>query len=155
MPPLEGDSTTPNTPGVKGTNSVAGNGIFGDSTQSDAVVGFAHAAGKAGVLGLSPDGNAVAGISDRGSGVFGQGGQFAGSFVGNVIVTGQLTVLGISFMSLVQQVSGFQQQLSTLHQLVNNIQQQLSNLQQKEAADVQGIATSLLTLAARITALGG
>ncbi|MGA7413334.1 MAG: hypothetical protein WBW33_22860 [Bryobacteraceae bacterium] len=73
---LEGDSTTQGVPGVKGTNSVAGNGIFGDSTLGDAVVGFAHASGKAGVLGLSPDGNAVAGISDNGTGVFGQGTAF-------------------------------------------------------------------------------
>jgi hypothetical protein len=75
-PPLEGDSTAQGVPGVKGTNSVAGNGIFGDSTLSDAVVGFAHASGKAGVLGLSPNGNAVAGISDNGTGVFGQGTAF-------------------------------------------------------------------------------
>jgi hypothetical protein len=73
---LEGDSTTQGVPGVKGTNSVAGNGIFGDSTLSDAVVGLAHASGKAGVLGLSPNGNAVAGISDNGTGVFGQGTAF-------------------------------------------------------------------------------
>jgi hypothetical protein len=45
--PLEGDSTNAATPGVKGTNSVAGNGVLGTSAASDAVVGIAQAQGKA------------------------------------------------------------------------------------------------------------
>ena len=74
--PYEGDSNNQSIPGIKGTNSTGGNGIFGDSAESDAIVGFAHASGKAGVLGLAPSGNAVAGISDNGTGVFGQGKAF-------------------------------------------------------------------------------
>jgi hypothetical protein len=66
------------------------NGVHGDSTQGDAVVGFAHAAGKAGVLGLSPNGNALAGISDHGTGIFAQGGQWAASFLGEVLVNGHI-----------------------------------------------------------------
>ncbi len=80
QPPLEGDSSSATIAGVKGTNAAGGNGIFGDSSQSDAVVGFAHAQGKAGVLGLAPSGNAVAGISDNATGVYGQGGAFGGFF---------------------------------------------------------------------------
>ena len=87
----------------------------------------------------------------------------AGFFDGNVAITGQLLVRGVpigpelaqQITNFQQQIASLQQQLSTLHQLVNNIQQQLSSLQQKEAVDVQGISASLVTLAARITALGG
>ena len=70
----------------------------------DAVVGFAHGSEKAGVLGLSPNGNAVAGISDNGTGVFGQGGQFAGFLKGNVTVTGKLLAgpAGADLLSLLQ-----------------------------------------------------
>jgi hypothetical protein len=66
--------------------------------------------------------------------VFGKstGGGPAAFFDGNVTITGQLN-----------------------NPQVNNLQQQLSALQQKEAADMQGIATSLTTLADRVTALGG
>jgi len=83
-PPLEGDSTNAATPGVKGTNSVAGNGVLGTSAASDAVVGIAQAQGKAGVLGLAANGNAVVGISDpvngNGTGVYGQGKLLGGNF---------------------------------------------------------------------------
>jgi hypothetical protein len=72
--------------------SIANNGIHGDSTQGDAIVGIAHAQGKAGVLGISANGNGVSGISTSGNGVFGSGGQFAGFFDGNVRVTLSLTV---------------------------------------------------------------
>ena len=41
-PPVVGASSDATTPGVKGVNTVAGSGVFGDSTQGDAVVGFAH-----------------------------------------------------------------------------------------------------------------
>ena len=60
-------------PAVKGTNNTAGNAVYGTSAQNDAVVGLAQAQGKAGVLGLAPNGNAVAGISDNGTGIYGQG----------------------------------------------------------------------------------
>ena len=82
--PYEGDFTAAATPGLKGTNSGAGNGVYGTSAQSDAVVGLSNAQGKAGVLGLAPNGNAVVGISDptngNGTGVVGQGRLFGGSF---------------------------------------------------------------------------
>jgi hypothetical protein len=80
--------------GVYGA-SIADNGIHGDSLNGDAVVGIAHAQGKAGVLGISESsngGNGVSGISTSGNGVFGSGGQFAGFFDGNVRVTLSLTV---------------------------------------------------------------
>ena len=62
----------------------SGNAVSGTSTESDAVVGIAQAQGKAGVLGLAPNGIAVVGISDpvngNGQGVFGQGKLFGGNF---------------------------------------------------------------------------
>jgi hypothetical protein len=73
--------------GVKGA-SKTGYGVQGDSEQNDAVVGIAHANGKAGVLGLSPDGNALAGISDRGNGIFAKGGDFAAVFEGRIFHEG-------------------------------------------------------------------
>jgi len=75
-------------------NSVTNNGVHGDSANSDAVVGVAHAAGKAGVLGISDNGNGVSGISKNGTGVFGSGGQRAGFFQGNVEVTGDIQLTG-------------------------------------------------------------
>ncbi len=65
-----------------------------------------------------------------------------GSSEGNVEVTGDLKVRGVSL----EVVTGLQQ-------LVNNLQAQLASLQQKEAADVQGIADSLEALAGRIASL--
>jgi hypothetical protein len=46
---------------VDGTHSSTGNAVHDVSISGDAVVGLAEALGKAGVLGLAPDGNAVAG----------------------------------------------------------------------------------------------
>jgi hypothetical protein len=74
--------------GVQGQSN-NGAGVNGDSTNADAVVGFAHAVGKAGVLGLSEDGNAVAGISKNQTGVFGQGKNFGGNFFGDTAVRGE------------------------------------------------------------------
>ena len=74
--------------------SVNGNGVWGTSTNTDGVVGFAPAQGKAGILGLAPDGNAVVGISDRGNGIYAKGGQFAAVFDGKVHVKGDVEVTG-------------------------------------------------------------
>ena len=71
--------------------SQTNNAIHGDSGNGDAVVGIAHAAGKAGVLGISDNGNGISGISKNGTGVFGSGGDRAGFFDGNVTVTGTHT----------------------------------------------------------------
>jgi hypothetical protein len=65
--------------GVYGA-SIDNNGIHGDSTQSDAVVGVAHAQGKAGVLGISDAGNGVSGISASGIGLYGSGGTGVGVY---------------------------------------------------------------------------
>jgi hypothetical protein len=84
-------------PAVKGTNNTAGNAVYGTSAQNDAVVGLAQAQGKAGVLGLADHGNAVAGISKNQTEIYGQGGQYAGYFQGNVVVTGTITAQDFGF----------------------------------------------------------
>jgi hypothetical protein len=66
--------------------SAGGNGVFGWSTVPNAsgVFGGNDNAGS----------NGVAGISKNGTGIYAQGGQFAGYFVGNVQVTGDISLSG-------------------------------------------------------------
>jgi hypothetical protein len=185
MPNILGETADPNLSGVFGHNtgqggvgvtgistsgdgvravSTSGNGLSAFSDNSTAV--FAKAKTQPGVSSISDSndgvravstsGNGLSAFSDKGTGVFSKGAVNAGFFEGNVTITGHLTVRGAAIgPEFVQQVGNLQQQLSTTNQLLNNLQQQLSNLQQKEAADVQGIAISLVTLATRISNLGG
>jgi hypothetical protein len=100
--------------GVSGS-SLNGYGVFGESDSSSGVVGTAGAAGPAvpnvpniagvvgssdarfGVIGTSNATTGVVGFSNNSIGVVGQTnnpGSFAGFFVGNVHVTGNLTLTG-------------------------------------------------------------
>ena len=116
--------------------------------------------------------NGTAGVSGEhtgaGPGIYGKSATGpAGFFDGDVTVVGDLKVRGVplgpqQISELSQQVTGLrqqvvssQQQVTSLQQLVNNLQAQLASLQSKEAEDVQGIEVALVTLAARITNLGG
>ncbi len=93
---------------------------------------------------------------------------------GDMKVTGGLTVNKIEFKTVVEQLNILRgdishlsdnvshlstgpltQQINSLQQQVSSLQAQVSSLQAKEASDVAGIANSLITLAARVTALGG
>lgn len=68
--PIEGNSTTiRDVPGVKGTNSVGGIGVFGE----------AQADGR-GVVGVSSSATGVEGDSDAGAGVFGRSTSGVGVF---------------------------------------------------------------------------
>jgi hypothetical protein len=146
-------------PAASGAAAVLGEGKDG----GDGVKGHASGQGKAAVCGFH--------LTNKGPGIFGKGSP-AGHFEGNVVVTGSLTVQGADLGNLLQRVGRLEQQgasagqvaqrvgnletrINTLQQQVNNLQQQLAALQQKQAEDVQGIAVSLATLAARVTALGG
>src|SRR5215472_477174 len=91
MPPVEGDSSDPRTPGVTGKNSSSteGVGVFGQGPIG--VQGFGPTGGMpgAGVLGTS--------FSTIGAGVRGANsasGGLAGDFQGKVNVTGDMTVGG-------------------------------------------------------------
>jgi hypothetical protein len=135
--------------------------VFGESTLGEGVRGVGHSAAHGAVVGTNDNANGV--------GVFGKGGRLAGQFEGNVEVTGHLTIQGNDVIARIQAVEGLvtriqsletrvttsETRLNTLQTQVNNLQAQLGSLQNKEASDVQGIAVSLATLAARVTALGG
>lgn len=119
-----------------------------------------------GVLGQSDGaGTGLVGTSRSGIGVFGKGGNLAGFFEGNVEITGSLSIQGVNIQTLLQsvtaidtRVNSLQQQVNSLLQLqqqANSLQQQLENLRQKHEQDIQGIAQSLITLAQRVTNLGG
>jgi hypothetical protein len=175
--PYEGDSATKDLPGIKGTNTDGGDGTWGYAKDGRGVVGISGT--HTGVEGNSTDGDAVFGQSKHGRGVVGIGlgggagvvgdsqgfdgvlgvshnvtaagvsghnpGGLAGFFEGNVVVSGSLTVQNVDILA----------NINNIHQQISSLQQQLSSLQQKENSDVQGIAQSLVTLAARVTALGG
>jgi hypothetical protein len=73
-----GISHDPNNAGVFGTNDGKGFGVSGSS------------ATNVGVTGDSESGTGVRGVSQTGIGVYGQGGYLAGSFHGDVEVTGDI-----------------------------------------------------------------
>jgi hypothetical protein len=145
------------------SNSAAGAGVFGESATGEGVRGFGHSNDHGAVVGTnSAAGPGIYARSERGD---------AGFFDGNVQVRGTLKVNGTlvdvaqltaatqglagTVTTVQKSLTTLQQQANTLQQQVNNLQQQEVSLQQKEAGDVQGIAVSLATLAARVTALGG
>ncbi len=141
-----------NAPAAAGAAGVMGEG----KANGDGVKGHASGQGKAAVCGFH--------LTNQGPGIFGKGSP-AGHFEGNVVITGSLTVQGQDVSSVGQfgqRISSLENSLNAARQQVNNLQQQLSNVQQQvsglqetHASDVQGIAVSLATLAARVTALGG
>jgi len=158
---------SPEHAGVAGTNVNGGFGIFAESTGLDAVRAINHSPQHAAVIATNVNGGfGVVGESPDGIGVLGKG-KTAGSFDGNVEVTGDLKVRGASLgpeqiQALGQQITSLQQQVATLHSqvtglqsFVTNLSSQLTSLSSKEAADVQGIAVSLVTLAQRVSNLGG
>ncbi len=148
-------------------------GVIGKSTKWIGVYGETAGVenGPAGVWGEHKGaGIGVKAISSSGVGLFAFSNGMAAVFHGNVDVSGVLTVQGLSVQALNQRLSQLEQQgasaaqvaqrvtaldtrVNTLQQQVNSLQQQLTALQQKHAEDVQGIANSLVTLAARVTAL--
>lgn len=114
-----GFSSSTGHAGVVGANDDGdGNGIYGRSAKSDGVAGVTTGDGKAGVAGVCDVGNGngvygrssaangvvgssssndhagVAGVNDTGVGIYGKGGRRAGSFDGDVDVTGKLFVRG-------------------------------------------------------------
>jgi len=74
-----GTSAPPTAAGVWG-ESDSGHGVHGESAQSDAVLGIAHAQGKTGVLGIALDAAlyGVTGMSPKSTGVHGMNGNGAG-----------------------------------------------------------------------------
>lgn len=144
MATLKGDSATPNVPAVFGENTAQGDGVFGqggdngrgvvgvsakhtgvEGTTIDgaAVFGSVNGAGR-GVIGVAKSNTAVEGNSTSGAGlfgssqtgigVFGKGGRLAGFFEGNVEITGNLTIQGVSIQTWLQRIQKLEQQVADL-----------------------------------------
>jgi hypothetical protein len=151
---VRGISHSPFHGGVVGTCDNEAAGVFGESTRGEGVRGVSHSAEHGAVVGTNDNASGV--------GIFGKGGRLAGQFEGNVDITGNLTIQGVSIsvwfqriIALEQRDNSQQQQIISLSQQINNLQQQLASLQQKEIADRQDEVTGIQILAARVTALGG
>jgi len=115
-PPLRGVTTDTSRSGVEGVHFEGGAGMHGRSRHGDGIVGDgAHN----GVVGRSRAGNhsgvwadnvgggfGVAGTSDApgGVGVFGRGARLAGRFEGDVEITGNLTIQGVSIQLLLERI---------------------------------------------------
>jgi hypothetical protein len=69
-PPASYTSTSPTIPGVYGTNTANGDGVFGKATAGRGVVGASE--GGIGVQGTAREGRGVVGVSDTKAGVEGQ-----------------------------------------------------------------------------------
>jgi hypothetical protein len=131
--------------GVLG-ESTAGAGVEGRSQSGPGVFGQSSAAG---VWGKSINWHGVAGESQSsqgGAGVYGKG-QRAGLFEGNVDITGNLTIQGVSIQSWLQRIVTLEQHSSDGGQLA----QRVTSLEQKVAALQTQLNTSVSNLTGRMT----
>lgn len=80
------------------------------------------------------DGTGIVGVSQGGVGVWGKGGRLAGVFEGNVEITGDLTVQGVSIQSLRQQMAGLQSTVDGLQSTVDWLLSRVNELQLTVAA---------------------
>ena len=98
MSNLVGDSANPKVAGVSGMHSTNGRGVAASSEQGIALEAaatkdtavYAHSESGIGLDGRSKTSTGVWGSSEQGIGVRGEGGQYAGYFDGNVMVTGDV-----------------------------------------------------------------
>lgn len=128
------------TSGVTG-DSINGNGVHGNSRTQNGVVGYSFSDGHAGVAGVNEEGNGdgvygrskmgngvvgnsssvdhagVAGVNDnaKGVGVYGKGGRLAGFFDGNVDISGNLTIQGVSIQVWLQRIIQLEIQMRNSH----------------------------------------
>lgn len=123
---VRGFTTSSNHAGVIGVNDNVGNGIIGRG-RGTGVFGLHTGDDGAGVVGTSDQNDGVRGFSasnahsgvvgtntGRGVGVLGVCAQgLAGKFEGNVLVTGSLTVHGVSIQSLLDRIQQLEQKAPT------------------------------------------
>jgi hypothetical protein len=120
MPPINGESSQPEVPGVLGKSTTYngvlgyttaaghsgvagisdegnGNGVYGRSKNVDGVVGYSAATGHSGVAGVNEqgDGNGVYGRSTKQAGVYGESKGFNG-VLGQTTADGHAGVAGVS-----------------------------------------------------------
>ncbi|MGQ3685024.1 MAG: hypothetical protein ACUBOA_08505 [Candidatus Loosdrechtia sp.] len=104
--------------GVHGISTSA-DGVFGNSEKGRGVVGVAKNA--TGVEGNSTSDAGVYGSSQTGIGVHGKGGRLGGLFEGNVEITGNLTIQGVSIQLWLQRIARLEQEVISLrHQLATH-----------------------------------
>ena len=148
--------------GVSGFSKIS-SGVYGRSEGNEGVRGESLNANHGGVVGVSlaVGGHGVYGTCDNGIGVIGKGGQLAGRFEGDVEVTGNLTLQGVSILPRIVAV---EQQVASLptQQTVTQLQQQVTALQNQlntAVSNLQGRVTlaevAISDLKARVERLGG
>lgn len=107
--------------GVLGT-SQDNAGVVGESAKFHAVFGISHDANNAGVFGTNDKGGfGVIGVSEQGIGISGRGGTLAGSFEGNVEVTGDLSVQGHSIIQLLKRIEELEKRLERQQPRVDDL----------------------------------
>jgi hypothetical protein len=116
-------------------------GVFGEtqSTTGGAGVMGEHKNGGVGVLGVSE--------KENGIGVLGRGKRLAGLFEGEVSITGNLTLQGVSIQTWLQRIVQLEQQATSAGQLV----QRINSLEQKVTALQSQVDTAVSNLTGRIT----
>jgi hypothetical protein len=149
--------------GVKAI-SQGGPGLYAYSKLHEAVHAETESPGTAAIAAYNKGQNGAAIFAKK------EGAQgHAGFFDGNVFVSkdlavgGSLKVAGVpidagqvgSIGPLGQRVTQLESRVTALQQQVAGLQQQINDLKQTHSNDVAGIATSLVTLAERCTALEG
>jgi hypothetical protein len=138
--PVNAQSTTQGVPGIFGENTVGGDGVFGhgvgtgrgvvgvsdnhtgvegNSTNGDGVFGRSTGTGR-GVVGVSDNHTGVEGNSTNAAGVFGRGNP-AGFFEGDVVITGSLSLQGLSVADLFRLVQQLEQQVSDIQSVLDRV----------------------------------
>ncbi|WP_354191711.1 hypothetical protein [Arthrobacter sp. UYCu712] len=109
---------------VEGTTS-SGIAIYGGvdaGARGRGVVGVSGS--RTAIEGNSTSGDAVYGVSKSGIGVHGKGGHLGGYFEGNVQITGDLSIQGVSIQAWLQRII-------TLEKLIDNLLTRLQILNEK------------------------
>jgi uncharacterized coiled-coil protein SlyX len=143
--------------GVLG-ESTAGAGVEGRSQSGPGVFGQSSAAG---VWGKSSNWHGVAGesaSSSGGAGVYGKG-QRAGLFEGNVDITGNLTIQGVSIQSWLQRIVSLELNSGLLAQRVASLEQKVTtqaaqpNAQAQTNSEINGLNRRMTTAEMEISDL--
>jgi hypothetical protein len=113
--------------GVVGIVKTDGDGTWGQCDAGRGVVGVSKSG--SGVWGETTSGRAVVGVSTTDVGVFGKGGRLAGQFEGNVDITGNLTIQGVSIQIWFQRIIALEQRDNSQQQQIISLSQQINNLQ--------------------------
>lgn len=124
---VRGESETKFNAGVLGLHKgEAGWGVRGEADNGAGTVGVSKnwhgvygetnsTTGGVGVHGKHlSNGAGVSGESQTGVGIFAKGGRLAGLFEGNVEITGNLTIQGVSIQALIQRIQQLEQQVASL-----------------------------------------